>query len=136
MKITLEDLRDLDACAQQVQLFDDIFPEGAYWTGEDLAKAVNAHLDVIWAFNHMDLPPSEDTRAVACADPELSVCYGRFIDRGPHDDTRAAACATPQSSLDYGRFVDRTFHKDTWTGAQKNAHTALFYRTYVSKTLV
>jgi len=56
MKITAEALKRLDACADQVALFEQHFPEGCLVTEEAALKAVAAGLDVAWFMQRQKRP--------------------------------------------------------------------------------
>ncbi len=47
-KITVEMLREMDACKDQVEVFERIFPDGASVTMKSLKKARDARLDIAW----------------------------------------------------------------------------------------
>ena len=47
-RVTVEHLRQRNACGNQVQLFQRIFPSGATWP-DDIDRAREAGLDIEWA---------------------------------------------------------------------------------------
>ena len=53
--ITLEQLRDAKACLDQVELFERTFPGGVEVNDENVARAVSADLDVVWAARALKL---------------------------------------------------------------------------------
>jgi len=59
MKITAEALKRLNACADQVALFEQHFPEGCIVTEEAALKAVAAGLDVAWFMRRQERPLRE-----------------------------------------------------------------------------
>ncbi len=60
-KVTLRDLDKLGACYMQRELFQETFPDGAYITEENLAKAEEAGLDVYWLITHAVNSPERRT---------------------------------------------------------------------------
>ena len=56
MKITIEMLREKDACPDQVKLFAELFPEGAEATYANADRAFKANLDIEWAARHLLSP--------------------------------------------------------------------------------
>lgn len=46
--ITVQSLRALQACEEQVELFARTFPGGAGWSHENIVQALQVGLDVTW----------------------------------------------------------------------------------------
>ena len=56
MKITVEMLQKKNACHDQVELFSELFPDGADVNHENAGIAHRAWLDIDWAAKHFLLP--------------------------------------------------------------------------------
>ena len=54
--VTVEFLRKLGACSKQVELFVELFPDGAEVTEENVTKAIAGGMDVPWLSGR--LPPA------------------------------------------------------------------------------
>lgn len=77
MKITVEYLKELEACEAQVKLFDETFPGGAELTLENLQRAASAELDIAWLARRVLSAPAreayEQARDTARAAYDLAV---------------------------------------------------------------
>ena len=157
MHITVDTLKELDACEDQVQLFESTFPDGTDITAESLALARDVGLDIGWLIGkapslfekcsdmflqspewayyyalHVDKQPHDDTRAAACRDTEWAYYYALRVDKQPHDDTRAA-CRDTEWAYYYALRVDKQPHDDTRAAACRDPMRAYHYAAYVDK---
>ena len=157
MHITVDTLKELDACEDQVQLFESTFPDGTDITAESLALARDVGLDIGWLIGkapslfekcsdmflqspewayyyalHVDKQPHDDTRAAACRDTEWAYYYALRVDKQPHDDTRAAACRDPMRAYHYAAYVDKQTRDDTRAAACRDPEWARYYDGYMN----
>jgi hypothetical protein len=152
MHITVDTLKELDACHNQVQLFESTFPDGTDITAESLALARDVGLDASWLIGQapalfaehrslfledpkwayyyalsVDEQPRDDTRAAACKNAYWGYYYALDVDKQPRDDTRAAACKESKWAYYYAVNVDEQPHDDTRAAACKNAYWGSHY---------
>ena len=66
--------------------------------------------------------PSNETREIACEDPEFAYEYAKNVDKCPKEDTRKAACVDPESAYFYARSIDKCFHQKTWNAIRKTEY--------------
>ena len=104
MRITITDLENAYACGAGVKDAERVFPNGMEWGGEDLTIAIAEGLDVEWALDTLDLPPTDDTRKAAISGGR-GYAYARYVDGCPRDDTREAAI-TERWAHEYARYVE------------------------------
>lgn len=131
MRVTLDDLRDREACEEAVGLFFQVFGEEANVTEANLRLANRMGLDLLWfanefrgcvqhfrcllqiephtwrVFYDLDEEPRDDTREAACK-AGAALWYAKYCDSRPHWVTRQCVCK--QSALEayeYAKNVDR-----------------------------
>ncbi len=68
MKVTLDTLKALGACAEYLNQFTRLWPDGVEVTVENCRAAVAAGLDVDWFANHA-LPPDANDAYMTATDP-------------------------------------------------------------------
>ena len=138
MRITLELLRELGACAAGVDSFRRFLGSRKHIlpTRRNLILARAAGLDVWWAIahglvprdvaltepmwayryaRHVDQCPRDDTRKAVLSDPCYTYRYAHDVDRRPRDDTRAAVLSSPALAYRYACDVDRTPSPPGWS---------------------
>lgn len=54
MKITTDYLNSIGACGEGIDEFDDVFPDGAEINRDNLSKAIDCGLDVVWLISRLD----------------------------------------------------------------------------------
>ena len=100
MHITVYTLRELDACCNQVQLFESTFPDGADITAESIALARDVGLDISWLLQEAPALFVEH-RDLLLEQPKWAYYYAADVDEQPRNDTRAAAYKEPAWEYQY-----------------------------------
>ena len=106
MHITVDTLKELDACEDQVQLFESTFPDGTDITAESLALASDVGLDVSWLIERAPALFAQH-RGLLLEQPNWAYYYALSVDKQPRDDTRAAACKNAYWAYYYALRVDK-----------------------------
>jgi len=146
-RISVEYLRELQACKKQVKLFSKWLNgrKYAYPTLRNLRSAEKAGVHVWWLIqfgilrreitlenaywaylhaNYIDKEPRGDTREAACESPQRAYEYAHHVDAAPREDTRRAACGSPEWAYMYAVFVDKQPRDDTREAAYKHSQWA------------
>ena len=117
MKITIEYLKSLDACEDQVELFKKFLGKRKYvlLTGRNLRKAKEFGLYILWLINR--LPEDDKIRKtiIASGDGWAIKDYAQFVDKCPREDTRNAVIASGigRAIFEYALDVDHRPREDT-----------------------
>jgi hypothetical protein len=94
-------------------------------------KVLESGWGVIMCGEYIDKGPRDDTRKLACEDPDIAWRYALSIDKGPRDDTRAATCrGVPNSAQTYAKAVDKRPRRDTFLAAARHPKGRYSYLTY------
>ena len=114
----------------QVELFGQIFPNGAEISSESIQIAMDAGLDVGWMIAR-EPEMFKGHKEAMLPFPELACEFAIMVAREGCDDTRAAACQDPLYAVKYARYVDGCARKDTRAAACKDPWYADMYAFYV-----
>ena len=130
MIITPELLKSLNACKDQVALFDKFLDgkPGVEFSPSNALCAKEFGLDVRWLLGKVDFP-----REVALLDPEWAYIYAQYVDKAPRDETREASCQDPYWAYRYALYVDKVPRDDTREAACKDPEWAFRYAIYVDE---
>jgi len=135
---TPKNLADLDACADQHNLWAALFFDGdlesskqVLWTAERLQDCADKGVDLGWGFERglgSSLP-----RALALTDPYCAYLYACYVDKGPRDDTRQAALTDSYCAYLYARDVDRAPRDDTRQAVLRGHRVSYWYARDVDR---
>ena len=58
--------------------------------------------------------------------PYEAVRYAKYISKEPDDDSRRVACEDPECAFEYAKYVDEQYHPDTYKAVKGSPYHHLY----------